>query len=320
MFMNRFKLLFTLLIAVGVLSSCVFVSEDRIVTDIPVEGGISLNELISSYDLWYVDYHRTEGNGDVPFVSKTFTLSFFNGRMYANNNIVDVGMTGDGFGLQVGRYGVFNTVLETQHSLDGNYDFEVIQLSSNEIRIDYLSQNVSYYLVGYQRDRFDYDKLFYDNIEYFLQEYVAWERIDSEGGVPNAFDREHYLQFTPQDDVTFYSSQDPFGINIDRIAWDFVGLYEVANVRDTDNLKILTLNYEEGDTEVFELRVINSETVALYHINSETTYTFAGRGFIRYLRNNGNRTSKTSSNTISKSNGRKRSKIERKTIERRNLQ
>ena len=76
----------------GVLfSSCYEITDDRI------DNAISFEELMSSYDLWYVDINRSTGNGDVPFVSIAFTLSFYNGAMYANNNIVDVGYTGNGF-------------------------------------------------------------------------------------------------------------------------------------------------------------------------------------------------------------------------------
>ncbi|MGG8496115.1 hypothetical protein ACQY1Q_06840 [Tenacibaculum sp. TC6] len=307
--MKRLKLLLLLLVTGATLTSCVVVNDEYI------DNGISLNELISSYDLWYIDYHKTQGRGDVPFISKAFTMSFLNGRMYANNNIVDVGKTGDGLGVYVGSYNTFNDILETNHRLDGRYNFEVVQLSANEIRIDCLSQNVSYYLIGYQRNNFDYDKLFYDNIEYFLQEYIAWERVKTSGGSPNVFDREHYLQFTPENDVTFYSSHDSFGTDIDYINWDFVGSYEVANVNGYNDLKILTLNYDGGDTEKFELSVINDETIELYHLRSETLYTFAGRGFVQYLKQEG----KESTKTTVRNSGRKRTKIERKTVERRVL-
>ena len=304
--MRDFKYLFLVLVSGIILTSCVTINEDHI------DNEISLNEFISSYDLWYVDYHRTEGNEDVPFLSKAFTISFFNGNMYANNNIVDIGRTGDGFGIQVGNYNTLHTILEMNHRLDGRYDFEVVQLSDNEIRIDCISHNVSYYLIGYQRDGFDYDKLFYDNIEYFLQEYMAWEQIKSEGGIPNIFDNEHYLQFTPENNVTFYSSKDPFGISINNIRWDFVGSYEIANINGYENLKRLTLDYGQGDTEAFELSVINDQTIELYHIRSETTYTFAGRGFIQYRKLDG----KVKANKMVRNNGRKRTKIIRKIVER----
>ncbi|WBX71200.1 hypothetical protein [Tenacibaculum retecalamus] len=302
--MKRIKLLLFTIIASIALTSCVVQDTD-----------FSLNEYISSYDLWYIDYHRTTGSGDVSFLSKAFTVSFLNGTMYANNNIVDIGKTGNGLGIAVGDYVPRGTVLETYHDLDGNYNFEVVQLADDEIRIDDLSQNVSYYLIGYQRSNFNYDKLFYDNIEYFLQEYIGWERTDASGGSPNVFDDEHFLQFTPENDVTFYSSHDAFGTNIDNISWDYVGGYEVANYNGINNLKLLTLNYDGGDTEEFELSVINDERIQLFHLSSETTYTFSGRGFVQYLKNENKSITKSSV----RNNSRKRTKIQRKTVDRKYL-
>lgn len=304
--MKRIKLLLVLLVSSVTLTSCV-------VTNDFVDDSETLHQYISSYDLWYVDYHRTTGSGDVPFLSRAFTISFLNGTMYANNNIVDIGHTGNGLGIAVGNYNTIGTVLETRHDIDGRYDFDVVQLSSNEIRIDDLSQNVSYYLIGYQRNSFDYDKLFYDNIEYFLQEFEAWERTDEAGGTPNPFDNENFLRFTPENDVTFYSSHDPFGTDIARISWDYIGGYIVKNVAGEDNLKYLTLNYDNGDTEEFDLIVINDETIELYHVNSNRTYVFSGRGFIQYKK--GEKTSST--RPAVRNNGRKRTKIERETVPKR---
>ncbi|MBL4605742.1 MAG: hypothetical protein JKY02_08830 [Flavobacteriaceae bacterium] len=306
--MKSVKLLLVIIFSGALFSSC------SIILDDVVDDSITLNELLSSYDLWYVDIHRTTGTADVPFVSRAFTLSFFNGNMYANNNIVDIGFTGNGLGIVVGNYTTYDGILETFHDIDGRHDFRVVQLSVNEIRIDHLGLNVSYYLVGYQRTNFDYDMLFYDNIEYFLQEYEAWERTGiSATGTPNVFDDEHYLQFTPENNTTFYSSHDPFGTNIDNILWDFVGNYEVFDVQGINNLKVLTLNYDGGDTEEFELSVNIDQNISLYHISSETTYDFTGRGFIQFLRN-----SQKTESTVS-NEGRKRTKVTRKVKEKRNL-
>jgi len=262
---------------------------------------------MSSYDLWYVDIHQTMGNADVPFVSKAFTLSFANGNIYANNNIADIGYTGNGLGIIVGNYDTFGIYLEAIHNLDGRYVFDVLQLSSNEVRIYDTQQSVSYLLVGYQRDEFDYDMLFYDNIEYFMQEYTAWERTDiSQTGTPNPFDEEHFLQFTPEYNTTFYSSNDPFGTNVDNLVWDFSGSYEVFDVAGFTNLKILTLNYANGDLEEFELTVVNDQVVNLFHISSQTTYEFTGRAFIQILRDG------KASNPNVKNEERKRTKIIRK--------
>ena len=269
-----------LLIITGVLlSSCSTVFEDDF-----REQEISLEQVVSKYDLWYVDYHRTIGNGDIPFVSRAFTLSFLNGILYANNNIADIGFTGNGLGIDVGSYNTFSGVLETIHDLDGSNDFEVTVTSSNEIRLYNYRQNVTYFLIGYQINTFDYDQLFYENIEYFLQEYGAWEKTLTAGGVVNPFDDENYLRFTPESITTFYSSQDNFGTQVADVNWSYVGGYEVFDVVGFQNLKILTLNYDGGDVEEFELSVVNDGKIRLYNLASEATYDFEGRGYIQYLK------------------------------------
>ena len=169
---------------------------------------------------------------------------------------------------------------------------------------------------GYQKYNFDYDQVFYDNIEYFLQEYDAWEKTyTSQTGALNEFDKENFLTFTPENLTTFYSSQDDSGTNIANIYWDYVGDYNVANVQGYDNLKILTLSYDSWGTEEFELSVINDRKISLYHINSGTTYEFTGRGYIQYSKTS---SAKMSENTVS-NEGRKRTKVNRETKIRRDL-
>tara|TARA_R110002049_G_scaffold114646_1_gene265891 strand:- start:10727 stop:11659 length:933 start_codon:yes stop_codon:yes gene_type:complete len=309
--MKSLKLLFTIIITGALFSSCTTVFEDNF-----IENEISLEQVVSEYDLWYVDYHRTIGNGDVPYVSKAFTLSFLNGVLYANNNIADIGFTGNGFGIDVGTYNTFSGVLETNHDLDGRNNFEVTVTSNNEIRLYNYRQNVTYFLIGYQTNTFDYDKLFYENIEYFLQEYNAWEKVTTTGGVPNAFDDENYLKFTQENITTFYSSQDNFGTQIANINWSYVGGYEVFDVTGFEDLKILTLNYDGGDIEEFELSVINDGKIRLYNVDSETTYVFKGREFVQYLKE---AKSKENNKSSVRNSGRKRTKVERKTKIRRNL-
>lgn len=276
--MKTIKLLFVSVILLISIQACTF--NDRHDTTLPP----SLEQVITSHDLWYVDYHSTIGNNDVPFVSKAFTLSFFNGVMHANNNIVDVGRTGNGLGIDVGVYNTFNGVLSVNHDLDGIYDFEVTLLSPNQIELHNYRLNVTYFLIGYSINTFDYDRLFYDNIEYFLQEYVAWEKVDALGGSPNPFDEENFLAFTPENSTTFYSSKDDFGTNIDFIQWDYVGGYQVFDVVGYQDVKVLELYYEGGVIEEFEMTVTNDDSIRLYHINSNTTYDFAGRGFIQFLK------------------------------------
>ena len=312
--MKSIKLLLTIIITGTLFSSCTEFYQDSY--NDGFQNQISLEEVVSEYDLWYIDYHKTTGNGDIPYVSKAFTLSFLNGTLYANNNIADIGITGNGLGIDVGTYNTRNGLLETNHDLDGENDFEVTVISNNEIRIYNYRQNVNYYLIGYQVNQFDYDKLFYENIEYFLQEYKAWEKVTTTGGLQNTFDDENYLAFTPENITTFYSSQDSFGTQIDYINWNYVGGYEVFDVTGYEDLKILTLNYDGGDIEEFELSVINDGRVELYNVDSKTTYEFSGRGFVQYLKG---QKSKKEAKDIVRNNGRKRTKIVRKKKNRRNL-
>ncbi len=301
--MRTIKLLLGILMTSLLFTSCV-VHDDYIVEQ---PQSISLETLITDYDLWYVDYNSTTGTSDVPFVSKAFTLSFINGRLYANNNLVNIGVTGNGYGIQVGTYDTFNGVLEINHDIDGLYDFDVIQVSGDLIKLKDRYANVTYYLEGYNRNTFDYDKIFYENIEYFLQEYTGWEKTYvSAAGSINQFDNENYLAFTPENITTFYSSIDDFGINIDFVNWDYVGAYEIFDVAGHEDLKILTLSYDTGDNEDFELSVIDDGTIELYHVNSNTTYEFSGKIFIQYL--------KTVKGKKPVSNeGRKRIKVQRRT-------
>ncbi|WP_139957478.1 hypothetical protein [Flavicella sediminum] len=276
--------------------------EEVYVEEVPLN-----SQVVEDYDLWYVDYHRTEGNQTIPFLTRAFTISFVNGNLYANNNISGIGITGNGYGIEVGSYDPFYTNLRTDHTIDGFHNFEIEQLSLNEIRIYNAYTNSAYYLIGYNLNDFDYDKLFYENIEYLLQDYEVWGKENtSNTGAVNDFDNENFLQFTPENNTTFYSSNNVYGTEIGNIDWSYVGGYEVYDVDGYEDLKVLILDYSNGDIETFELSVVNDTTVELYHIASETVYTFKGINFIQYLKGT---TKKKSTNS-----DRVREKIKRKSI------
>lgn len=295
--MKTLKITFIVLMTSLFFSSCVVVDDDPVYFD----DGISLTELLQTKELWYIDYNATQGTGDVRFLSLAFTLSFRNGSLYANNNLVDLGVVGNGYGDQIGFYHTNGTTLEIDHDLDGFIDLEVIQSGNNRIKLRDHFANVTYNLIGYSRNEFDFDQVFYDNIEYFLQEYTAWKKTATVGGVENDFDNENFLAYVPEDRNSFLSSQDDLGTNIDNIFWDFTGEYEVFDVQGIDNLKILTLDYDSFGNEEFELSVIDDGTISLYHNSSDTTYEFGGRGQLVF-KNNASTTNKD----------RKRFKVERK--------
>jgi len=282
--MKTVKLLSVFALMATLLTSCYTeVIVDDYVETTPT---ISLDQLLGSHELWYVDINQTIGYGESPFLQKAFTISFRNGVLYANNNLVGIGSQGNGFGISIGYYDAYNMILDIDHDIDGYDSFDVYQVDYNTIELYNPFNDTSYFLNGYQRSNFDYDYVFYDNIHYFMQEYEAWEKTyTSDYGALNEFDNENYLQFLAGGNgMTFRSSQDEVGTNPNNLFWDYTGIYGVGDVSGNMYLKTLTLDYDYFDNELFELSVINDQTVELFHPSSGTVYEFRGRGYIQYLK------------------------------------
>ncbi|MEH6511660.1 MAG: nicotinic acid mononucleotide adenyltransferase [Maribacter arcticus] len=246
------------------------------------ESAFNTDQVLQSFDLWYIDINATQGNGEVPFLQRAFTVSFDRGVLYANNNIVGIGKTGGGYGIDVGTYGTLRGIVDIDHDIDGRWALEVFAINRNTIELYDARSDTSYFLKGYQTNTFDYDMVFYDNINYFIQEYDAWEKIyTSEIGALNDFDDENYLQFLPN---FFRSSLDSPNTSMANLQWDFEGEYEVYDIQGDNSLKALTLDYDFFGDDYFELYVINDSTIELYHPDSGTTYEFRGRGYQEYLK------------------------------------
>jgi hypothetical protein len=304
--MKTIKLLSGFAFVATLLTSCY----SEVVIDQPVPS-VSLNQLLNSYELWYVDINQTTGYGETPFLQIAFTLSFRGGTLYANNNLVGFGSQGNGFGIPVGDYDAYDMILDVYHDIDGYQSFDVFQINNNTIELYNPFNDTSYFLKGYQRSTFDYDFVFYDNIHYFLQEYVAWEKTyTSEMGALNEFDYENYLQFLAGgNDSEFRSSQDLDVYDVNTIYWDYTGVYGVGNVANNMYLKTLTLDYDYFDNEYFELSVINDATIELYHSASGTTYEFRGKGYIQYIRTSGQTESSSKASIKDKKRKQKSEKI-----------
>ena len=254
-------------------------------------------DFVEAYDLWYVDYHQTVGADEIPFMQLAFTFSFINGKMYANNNISGIGHHGNGFGIRIGDYSWRSNVLSSHHDIDGRYDFEIIPSLTveNEIEMYNAYTDTSYFLIGYNVDEFDYDKLFYENVEYLLQDFEIWNKYyTSSSGLLNEFDYENYLSFTSEKNNTFYSSKSELGTNIDFVNWSYEGAYTVEDIIGFEDLKFLTLFYDRVMKEEFELSVSDT-IIELFHLASQTTYKFEGDYFIEYLKDGSSKKKKRSS-------------------------
>jgi len=280
--MRTLKLLFGFALVATLFTSCYteVIVEDPYIDPVPV---VTLAELLGSYELWYVDINRSNASGEIPFMQMAFTLSFRNGTVFANNNLVGIGDQGYGFGIDVGYFDTFDYILDISHDIDGFNSFDVTQINDREIQLFQPQLGLRYTLVGYQRSNFDYDLLFYDNIHYFVQEYVTWEKVyTSPYGNPNEFDYENFLQFLPGGgDGNFKSSQDLNGTPINDIYWDYTGIYNVDDVSGDPYSKYLTLDYDYLGNEYFVLDVINDNTIELFHDPSGTLYRFRGKGYIQ---------------------------------------
>ncbi|SFC98741.1 nicotinic acid mononucleotide adenyltransferase [Algibacter pectinivorans] len=281
--MKTIKLLSSFALIATLFTSCY---TEVIVDDFNEAPPLTVNQLLNSYELWYVDINSTVGYGETPFLQKAFTVSFINGVLYANNNIAGLGSNGNGYGIDVANYDAYNMILDVQHDIDGFSTFDVYEVDYNTIELYNPNNDTSYFLDGYQRNNFDYDFVFYDNIHYFLQEYDAWEKTyTSDYGAINEFDNENYLQFLAGgNDSEFRSSQDTNINNANNLYWDYTGVYGVGDVSGNETLKILTLDYDYLGNEYFELSVINDSKIELFHAASETVYEFEGRGYIQYLK------------------------------------
>ncbi|XMO88103.1 nicotinic acid mononucleotide adenyltransferase [Algibacter sp. AS12] len=281
--MKTIKLLSSFALIATLFTSCY---TEVIVDDFNEVPPLTANQLLNSYELWYVDINSTVGYGESPFLQKAFTVSFINGVLYANNNIAGLGSNGNGYGIDVANYDAYNMILDVQHDIDGFSTFDVYEVDYNTIELYNPNNDTSYFLDGYQRNNFDYDFVFYDNIHYFLQEYDAWEKTyTSEYGAINEFDNENYLQFLAGgNDSEFRSSQDTNINNTNNLYWDYTGVYGVGDVSGNETLKTLTLDYYYLGNEYFELSVINDSKIELFHPASETVYEFEGRGYIQYLK------------------------------------
>lgn len=281
--MKNGKLLFGILM-IGLLASSCYtevIVDDGYIEESPINTAL----VLESYDLWYVDINATKGNGEVPFLQRAFTISFDRGIVYANNNLVGIGKTGNGLGIDVGTYGTFVGQVEVDHDVDGLWLLDVYAVNNNTLELYDARSKTSYILRGFQRSTFDYDQVFYDNIHYFLQEYQVWEKTyTSEVGAINEFDEENYLQFFSDGGGYFRSSIDGQGIPISNIQWDYEGDYEVYDVANDATLKTLTLDYDFLGNDYFELYVINDSTIELYHVSSGTVYEFTGRGYMQFLK------------------------------------
>lgn len=242
------------------------------------ENQLTLDEFLHSYDLWMVNVNATRGNDRIPFLQKAFTLTFSGNTLLSNNNLVGIGSIGGGYGRTIGQFYASDTQITVHHDQDGAYRFRVEQVSVDEIDLYDLNSDAVYRLEGYHKYNFNYDRLFFDNLRYFLQEYTNWEKTyTSQQGAVNPFDEENFLRFFSLGGDYVFETKD----YLSRPMPLYQGIYTIDNINNVSDVKLLSLHYPNG-IEQFEIKVLNDREIELFHINSRTIYRFSGTRNIIY--------------------------------------
>jgi hypothetical protein len=237
---------------------------------------------INDFDLWYIDIHNTLGYGEFPFIEMAYTLSFLDGVLYANNNLVDIGVTGNGYGIPVGTYVFDNGILIMDHLIDGYYEFEVYSVGNNILELYNAFTDTSYFVEGYSSSTFDYNYVFYNNAYMFLKEYEVWEKSYAENlGAVSDFSNENYLSFYDND--YFKSSIDSNIPDVNSLLWDYYGSYQVLDYSNNSNLKQLNLSYNLGGEEVLDFRILSDDKIELQSSDGQV-FQFTGRKNIRFMK------------------------------------
>lgn len=277
--MKFIKLFLLICIPTFLLVGC---TSDTYYDDYPQQNDLGL--FIQQYDLWEVDYDATRGNGSVPFLDRAFTISFINRVVYANNNMSGFGYTGNGLGIDVGTFNTTYNTVTVNHDSYGYYTLEISYMGGNRIELYDRSQNTSYVLYGYNVNNYDYDAVFYQNMNYFLQEFQAWKKVyTSNYGVLNDFDNENFIKFLSRGNQ-FQSSTNNPNTGLNNISWRYTGVYDVFNINNDPYSKILTLDYDFWGNEEFVFTIVNDSRIRLTHRSSGTVYEFEGVGYIQYLK------------------------------------
>ena len=144
--MKTIKILLSFALIATLFTSCYTEVVVDDFNDFIEEPSISLNQLLRSHELWYVDINNTLGYGETPFLQKAFTVSFINGVVYANNNISGLGTNGAGFGIDVGEYDAYDMILDVDHDIDGYSTFDVYEVDYNTIELYNPNNDTSYFL------------------------------------------------------------------------------------------------------------------------------------------------------------------------------
>ncbi|MBW2962987.1 hypothetical protein [Mesonia aestuariivivens] len=236
----------------------------------------SIQELLESYDLWYVE--PDQFSSDFNLGQDAITFSFLNNQLYANKNLV--GFNPEIIGEQETSYSVEQTE-NTANVTINDTEFKVIGISGNSLKlVD--DDNTAFYITGYNASEFpSLDIIYFERMAHLFNEYKFWQKTETEN--PDEIDGEfssiNHIEFSAI--RNFKSSEDAEGLTYDEINWQYQGSYKLTKMEDDDGnisneLIFVYLDENNRENDTLKVRVINENKIQLSESESGIHYLFEG--------------------------------------------
>lgn len=270
------KNLLSLLFSIIILSSCS--SDDDNATNQPQSN--SIEELLGSYDLWYVE--PDQYTSDFELGQEAITFSFVENQLYANKNLI--GFDPELIGNEESTYTVEQTGNNASITIDDT-SFTVFGVSGNSLKlVNSYDNSTAFYITGYAANDFPLDDIFYERMAHFFNEYKFWQKTATENPDDNEgnFATLNYIEFSEV--RNFRSSEDTEDLTYDQINWQYQGSYRLTTENSEEepisNELIFIYHTDENEEEIandtLKVNVLNENRIQLSEPDLNIHYTFEG--------------------------------------------
>ena len=270
------KNLLSLLFSIIVLTSCG--SDDD--SNTPSQSK-SIEELLESYDLWYVEPDQPSSDFDLG--QDAITFSFVNNELYANKNLV--GFDPSTMGNIETTYTVEQEGSNASITIDDT-EFTIFGVNGNSVKlVNSYDNTTAFYITGYTTEDFpSLEILYYERMPHFFNEYQFWQKTLTENPDENDgdFSTINYVEFFGG--RSFRSSEDVEGLTYDEINWEYEGSYrlttEYGEEESISNELIFIYNTDEGEEEIpndtLKVNVVDESKIQFSEPGLNINYTFEG--------------------------------------------
>ena len=271
------KNLLSLLFSIILLTSC---GSDDDSTNPPQSK--SIEELLESYDLWYVEPDQPSSDFDLG--QDAITFSFVNNELYANKNLV--GFDPSTMGNIETTYTVEQEGSNASITIDDT-EFTIFGVNGNSVKlVNSYDNTTAFYITGYTTEDFpSLEILYYERMPHFFNEYQFWQKTLTENPDENDgdFSTINYIDFFGG--RNFRSSEDVEGLTYDEINWQHQGSYKLttSNSEEEPISNELVFIYVdsngvviEGANDTLKVNVVDESKIQFSEPGLNINYTFEG--------------------------------------------